>query len=138
MQTKIKKLILFTILINCLIIAVLEWFSGNLIVNENIYRIVGLMEKNHPFMEYDENLGYRIRKAAMSKETKSFPIEVHTILKGKPDQVVSKKLIPTKLNFNNNEAIIRNENGDIAINSLGYRGPYFEKKRVLIFFELLL
>ena len=125
MQTKMKKNLFLAILTNCLIFVALEWFSGNLIANKNIYSIVGLMEKNHPFMDFDGNLGYRIRKAAMSKETKSFPIEVHTILKGKPDQVVSKKLIPTKLNFNNNEAIIRNENGDIAMNNLGYRGPYF-------------
>lgn len=129
MQTKTKKIIFFTILINSLIFAALEWFSGNLITNKNIYGIIGLMEKHHPFMEYDENLGYRIRKAAMDKETKSFPIEVHTMIEGKPNQVVSKQLIPTKLNFNEKEGIIRNENGDIAINSLGYRGPYFEKKR---------
>ena len=42
------------------------------------------MEKNHPFMEYDENLGYRIRKAAMSKETTSFQIEGYEIIKGNP------------------------------------------------------
>ena len=124
-----KKKIFFTILINCLIFAALEWFSGNIITNKNIYGIIGLMEKHHPFMEYDENLGYRIREAAMDKETKSFPIEVHTIIKGKPDKVISKNIIPTKLHFNNNEGIIRNENGDIAINSLGYRGPYFAKKK---------
>ena len=129
MQTKMKKNIFFTILINSLIFAVLEWFSGNLITNKNIYGIIGLMEKHHPFMEYDKNLGYRIRKAAMDKKTKSFPIEVHTIIKGKLNQVVSKQLIPTKLNFNKKEGIIRNENGDIAINSLGYRGPYLEKKK---------
>ncbi|MDC0205961.1 GDSL-type esterase/lipase family protein [Nitrospinae bacterium] len=124
-----KKIIFFTILINSLIFAALEWFSGNIITNKNIYGIIGLMEKHHPFMEYDENLGYRIRKAAMDKETKSFPIEVQTIMKGKLNKVVSKKLISTKLNFNKKEGIIRNENGDIAINSLGYRGPYFVKKK---------
>ena len=129
MQTKTKKIIFFTILINSLIFAALEWFSGNLITNKNIYGIIGLMEKHHPFMEYDENLGYRIREAAMDKETKSFPIQLHTVIKGKPNKVISKKIIPTKLHFNNNEGIIRNENGDIAINSLGYRGPYFTKKK---------
>jgi len=123
-----KKLIFFTIFTNCLIIAALEWFSGKLIANNNIYRIVGLMEKKHPFMEYDDNLGYRIRIAAMSKETKSFPIAVYTPIKGKPNQVF-KQFVLTKLSFNNNEGIIRNENGDIAINSLGYRGPYFSKKK---------
>ena len=86
------------------------------------------MEKNHPFMDYDGNLGYRILKAAMSKQTKSFMITVYTNIKGKPNQAL-KQYIPTKLNFNNNEGIIRNENGDIAINSLGYRGPYFKKKK---------
>ncbi len=128
MQTKIKRFIFFTILVSCFTISVLEWFSGKLITNNNIYGIFGLMEKNHPFMDYDENLGYRIRKAAMSKETKSFPMELYTKIKGKPNQVF-KQFIPTKLNFNNNEGIIRNENGDIAINSLGYRGPYFAKKK---------
>jgi len=128
-QTKIKKIIFFTILINFLIIACLEWFSGKLIVNKNIYRIVGLMEKNHPFMEYDQNLGYRIRKEAMSKETKSFKFKLYKFSKGKPKQFVSMQSIPAKLNFNNKEGIIRNENGDIAINNLGYRGPYFEREK---------
>ena len=95
MQIKIKKFIFFTILVNCVIFAALEWFSGKLIANNNIYRIVGLMEKDHPLMEYDENLGYRIRKAAMSTETKSFPIVFYTNIKDEPNQVL-KQFIPTK------------------------------------------
>lgn len=96
----------------------LEWLAGDQIKEKNIYRTVGLMEGKHPFMEYDGDLGYRIRRQAMSMNTHAFLIKN-----------TSKKIIQAKLNFTNNEGIIRNENGDVAINSLGYRGPYFEIKK---------
>ena len=52
----------------------LEWVAGYLIQGENIYKNVGMMDRNHPLMEFCDDLGYQIRKQAMSKLTYAFPI----------------------------------------------------------------
>ena len=61
----------------------------------------------------------------MEKRTHTFPMIVEkqkiTDTLGKP--------IPTKISFTDKEGIIRSEHGDIVVNSLGYRGPYFEKNK---------
>ena len=52
----------------------LEWVSGYLIQGENIYKNIGMMDRNHPLMESDDDLGYQIRKQVMAKLTYTFPI----------------------------------------------------------------
>tara|TARA_Y100001001_G_scaffold116912_1_gene114689 strand:+ start:324 stop:509 length:186 start_codon:yes stop_codon:yes gene_type:complete len=52
----------------------LEWVAGYLIQGENIYKNVGMMDQNHPLMEFGGDLGYQIRKQAMAKLTYTFPI----------------------------------------------------------------
>ena len=52
----------------------LEWVARYLIQGKNIYKNVGMMDGNHPLMEFDGDLGYQIRKQAMAKLTYTFPI----------------------------------------------------------------
>jgi len=118
MEIKKQKIIFFSLIVNVLIISGLELGAGQLLQNKTIYAIPGLMEDKHPFMEFDKDLGYRIRKKAFSRSTDFFPITTPT-----------GQLISTKLAFTEQEGIIRNEHGDILINDLGFRGPFFQKQR---------
>ena len=117
------KNIFFALLANVLVFSGFEWVAGYLIQEKNIYRTVGLMNGNHPLMEFDGDLGYQIRKQAMVRQasTSTFPLVVgeHKVIDA------SGNAIPTSLRFTDQEGIIRSENGDIVVNSLGYRGPYF-------------
>ena len=113
-----KKIILFSLIVNVLIIIGLELGAGYWLQNKTIYAIPGLIQDKHPFMEFDKDLGYRIRKKVFSRSTDFFPIITPT-----------GQLISTKLAFTEQEGIIRNEHGDILINDLGFRGPFFQKKR---------
>ena len=63
------KIICFTLIVNVMIFSCLEWVAGYLIQGDNIYRNVGMMNGNHPLMEFDGDLGYQIRKQAMRKLT---------------------------------------------------------------------
>jgi lysophospholipase L1-like esterase len=127
MFSKIKiKIIFFTLFVNVIIFfGPVEWFAGYLIQGDNIYKNRGMIDGNHPLMEFDGDLGYQIRKKAMGKLTHTFPmiIEKQKIIN------TSGKPISTKLSFTDQEGIIRSEHGDIVINSLGYRGPYFKNKK---------
>jgi len=127
MFSKNKKfnIISFTLVINVMIFSGLEWVAGYLIQEDNIYKNVGMMDGKHPLMEFDSDLGYQIRKQAMGKLTHTFPM----IIEKQKITDISGKLISTKLSFTDKEGIIRSENGDIVVNSLGYRGPYFKKKK---------
>ena len=119
------KTIFFTLLINVVIFFGLEWIAGYLIQEDNIYRTVGLMNGNHPLMEFDGDLGYQIRKQVMRKEIHNFPLNI-----GKVQSVsIAGEPVRTRLSFTDKEGIIRSEHGDIVVNSLGYRGPYFEKNK---------
>ena len=60
------KNIFFVLLANVLVFSGFEWVAGYLIQEKNIYRTVGLMNGNHPLMEFDGDLGYQIRKQAMT------------------------------------------------------------------------
>jgi lysophospholipase L1-like esterase len=124
-KNKKLKIICFTLIVNVMIFSGLEWIAGYLIQEDNIYKNVGMMDGNHPLMEFDGDLGYQIRKQAMKKETPVFPMVVEKKIifdmLGKP--------ISTKLSFTDNEGIIRSEHGDIVVNSLGFRGPYFKKNK---------
>jgi len=120
-KNKKLKIIFFTLFVNMVIFFGLEWITGYLIKEDNIYGNVGMMNGKHPLMEFDGDLGYQIRKQAMGKLTHTFPI----IIKKQKNSAISGKLISTKLSFTDKEGIIRSENGDIVVNSLGYRGPYF-------------
>jgi len=57
-----------------MIFSKLEWVAGYLIQGGNIYKNVGMMDGNHPLMEFGDDLGYQIRKQAMAKLTYTFPI----------------------------------------------------------------
>ena len=83
------------------------------------------MNGNHPLMEFDGDLGYQIRKQAMVRQTSTFPL----IIEERKIIDPSGNAISTKLSFTDKEGIIRSEYGDIVVNSLGYRGPYFEKNK---------
>ncbi|SVA31530.1 uncharacterized protein METZ01_LOCUS84384 [marine metagenome] len=61
-------------IVNVMIFSGLEWVAGYLIQGENIYKNVGMMDGNHPLMEFGDDLGYQIRKQAMAKLTYTFPI----------------------------------------------------------------
>ena len=125
MKIKKQKIIFFSVFINVLIIFGLELGAGYWLKNKTIYAIPGLIQDKHPFMEFDKDLGYRIRKKVFSKTTDFFPIITST-----------GQLISTKLAFSEQEGIIRNEHGDILINDLGFRGPFFQKNEIEIPFEL--
>ena len=114
-----KKIVFFSLIVNLLIIVGLELGAGYLLQNKTIYAIPGLIQDKHPFMEFDEDLGYRIRKKVFSRTTYFFPMI----------EVSSREVVSTKLAFTEQEGIIRNEHGDILINDLGFRGPFFKKKR---------
>lgn len=121
------KNICFVLLANVLVFSGFEWVAGYLIQEDNIYGNVGMMDGKHPLMEFDGDLGYQIRKRAMVRQasTSTFPLVVgeHKVIDA------SGNAIPTSLRFTDQEGIIRSENGDIVVNSLGYRGPYFEKNK---------
>ena len=118
------KNIFFVLLANVLVFSGFEWVAGYLIQEKNIYRTVGLMNGNHPLMEFDGDLGYQIRKQAMTYG-RSFYFNAG----GNRITDASGRPISTKVNFTNEEGIIRSEHGDIVVNSLGYRGPYFKKNK---------
>ena len=124
-KNKKLKIIFFTLFVNMVVFFGLEWITGYLIKEDNIYGNVGMMNGKHPLMEFDGDLGYQIRKQAMGKLTYTFPINI----KKQKNFAISGKPISTKLSFTDKEGIIRSENGDIVVNSLGYRGPYFKKKK---------
>ena len=72
---KIKNLkLFFSLSVNVVIFSGLEWVAGYLIQGENIYKNVGMMDGNHPLMEFGDDLGYQIRKQAMAKLTYTFPV----------------------------------------------------------------
>jgi len=119
------KTIFFTLLINVVIFFGLEWIAGYLIQEDNIYRTVGLMNGNHPLMEFDGDLGYQIRKQAMVRQAPTFPL----IIEERKITDASGNLIPTILSFTDKEGLVRSEHGDLIINNLGFRGPYFEKNK---------
>ncbi len=75
------KNIFFVLLANVLVFSGFEWVAGYLIQEKTIYRTVGLMNGNHPLMEFDGDLGYQIRKQAMVRQTSTFPliIEEHKV-----------------------------------------------------------
>jgi hypothetical protein len=116
MEIKKQKIIFNSLIVNVLIIFGLELGAGQLLQNKTIYAIPGLMKDKHPLMEFDKDLGFRIRKKVFSRSTDFFPITTPT-----------GQLISTKLAFTEQEGIIRNEHGDILINDLGFRGPFFQK-----------
>ena len=118
------KNIFFVLLANVLVFSGFEWIAGYLIQEDNIYKTVGLMNGNHPLMEFDGDLGYQIRKQAMTYG-RSFYFNAG----GNRITDASGRPISTKVNFTNEEGIIRSEHGDIVVNSLGFRGPYFEKNK---------
>ena len=113
------KIICFTLIVNVMIFSCLEWVAGYLIQGDNIYYQVGMMEGEHPLMEFDKDLGYRIRKQAFSRPTSFFPMI----------DVSSREVVSTKIAFTEQEGMIRSEHGDIVVNSLGFRGPYFKKNK---------
>jgi lysophospholipase L1-like esterase len=123
-KNKKIKIVFFTLLVNVVILSGLEWITGYLIQKNNIYRNIGMMDGNHPLMEFESDLGYQIRKQVMSKGTYNFPLNMD-----KKQLSIAGKEIATKLSFTDKEGIVRSENGDIVVNSLGYRGPYFKKKK---------
>ena len=73
-KNKKFKIIFFTLIVNVMIFSGLEWVAGYLIQGENIYKNVGMMDGNHPLMEFGNDLGYKIRNHAMEKLTYTFPI----------------------------------------------------------------
>ena len=119
------KNIFFVLLANVLVFSGFEWVAGYLIQEKNIYRTVGLMNGNHPLMEFDGDLGYQIRKQAMVRQTSTFPL----IIEERKIIDPSGNAISTKLSFTDKEGIVRSEHGDLIINNLGFRGPYFEKNK---------
>ena len=52
----------------------LEWVARYLIQGKNIYKNVGMMDGNHPLMEFGNPDHYQIRKQAMAKLAYTFPI----------------------------------------------------------------
>ena len=131
-KNKKLKIICFTLIINVMIFSCLEWIAGYIIQGDNIYKQVGMMSGNHPLMEFDGDLGYQIRKQAMTYD-RSFYFNAG----GNRITDASGAPISTKVNFTNDEGIIRSEHGDIVVNSLGFRGPYFKKKKALNTFRIV-
>ena len=75
-KNKKRKIIFFTLFVNMVIFFGLEWITGYLIKEDNIYGNVGMMNGKHPLMVFDGDLGYQIRKQAMGKLTHMFPMIV--------------------------------------------------------------
>ena len=84
MGIKKQKIIFFSLIVNVLIIFGLELGAGYWLQNKTIYAIPGLMKDKHPFMEFDKDLGFRIRK-------KVFPRTL-LYLKNKQKPQLSKKI----------------------------------------------
>ena len=95
-KNKKLKIIFFTLFVNMVIFFGLEWITGYLIKEDNIYGNVGMMNGKHPLMECDGDLAYQIRKQAMGKLTHMFPI----VIKKQKNSAISGKPISTKLSFN--------------------------------------
>ena len=131
-KDKKLKIICFTLIVNVMIFSCLEWIAGYIIQGDNIYKQVGMMNGKHPLMEFDGDLGYQIRKQAMAYD-RSFYFNAG----GNRITDASGAPISTKVNFTNDEGIIRSEHGDIVVNSLGFRGPYFKKKKALNTFRIV-
>ena len=98
-----------------------EWVAGYLIQEDNIYGNVGMMNGNHPLMEFDGDLGYQIRKQAMARQASTFPL----IIEERKITDASGNLIPTKLSFTDKEGIVRSEQGDLIINNFGVSRALF-------------
>ena len=72
----------------------------------------------NPFMEFDKDLGYHIRRNAFAKKTKAYPVTLK-----------SGDKVPGIISYDLNEGIVRSNRGDILINKWGFRGPYVAKEK---------
>ena len=72
----------------------------------------------NPFMEFDKDIGYRIRSDPFVKKTKSYPVTLESGSK-----------VPGIISYDLKEGIVRSNRGDILINKWGFRGPYVEKEK---------
>ena len=118
-----KKIFLaFLILSNLVIFLILELIS-NLVLRQfytpNI--LVGeqgrydLQLDINPFMEFNKDVGYHIRRDAFTKNTKPFPV------------ILESGEVPGIISYDLKEGIVRSAKGDILINKWGFRGPYIKK-----------
>ena len=94
-KNKKFKIIFFTLIANVVILSGFEWVAGHLIQGDNIYKHVGMMDGNHPLMEFDGDLGYQIRKQAMAKLSHTFPL----VVEKQQNYDISGKPIRAKLKF---------------------------------------
>ena len=72
----------------------------------------------NPFMEFDKDLGYHIRRNSFVKKTKAYPVTLK-----------SGDKVPGIISYDLNEGIVRSNRGDILINKWGFRGPYVAKEK---------
>ncbi len=72
----------------------------------------------NPFMEFDKDIGYHIRRDPFTKKTKAYPVTLE-----------SGNEVPGIISYDSKEGIVRSNRGDILINKWGFRGPYVEKEK---------
>ena len=121
-----KKKILFFFIFSNLIIFLTLYLSSNLILRIFYTPNILLGEDGeydlridvNPFMEFNEDIGYHIRRAPFTKKTKAYPVAL-----GPGSNV------PGIISYDLKEGIVRSNRGDILINKWGFRGPYVEKEK---------
>ena len=72
----------------------------------------------NPFMEFDKDLEYRMRRDPFTKKTIPYPVYIN-----------SKEQVPGLISYDSKEGIVRNPKVDILINKWGFRGPYVKKEK---------
>ena len=120
-----KKFLYFLIFSNLIIFLILE-LSSNLILRIFYTPNILFGEEGeydlrldvNPFMEFNKDIGYHIRRDPFAKKTKAYPVTLES--GGKVPGIVS---------YDSKEGIVRSNRGDILINKWGFRGPYVEKEK---------
>lgn len=120
-----KKFLSFVVFSNLAVLFILElsayfslrvFYTPNILANE--HGEYDLHLDVNPFMEFDKDLEYRIRRDPFTKKTIPYPVYLN-----------SKEQVPGLISYDSKEGIVRNPKGDILINKWGFRGPYVEKEK---------
>ena len=120
-----KKFLSFFVFSNLVVFFILElssyfilriFYTPNILVGEE--GEYDLRLDVNPFMEFDKDVEYHIRRDSFTKKTKAYPVTLE-----------SGNEVPGIISYDSKEGIVRSNRGDILINKWGFRGPYVEKEK---------
>jgi hypothetical protein len=120
-----KKFLSFVVFSNLIVFFILElssyfilriFYTPNILAGEE--GEYDLRLDINPFMEFDKDIGYHIRRDPFTKKTKAYPVTLE-----------SGNEVPGIISYDSKEGIVRSNRGDILINKWGFRGPYVEKEK---------